>query len=257
VSSSYLELPFDADLAPIVDAAWIKLPGADLSASDALQGKVLPDGCIDLIFRGSTQPGEAGVRLFTSALIDQAVDIGGDARYWHAGVRFRPGMSRAVLGLDPRECRGRDIAAAQIDGRFALLEQQLMACDTARQALAILHAEAGRRARQNRHALAPAHVRAAVTLLASPECGGIAGAARSLGLSERSLHRDLVGWTGLAPKLLARIFRMQRAMAQIRSGRLRLAAVALDAGYADQAHMTREFQSLAGTAPSLLRPAPG
>ena len=73
--------------------------------------------------------------------------------------------------------------------------------------------------------------------------------ARALGISERSLHRDLTRWSGLAPKSLARILRMQRALAAIRARRMPLALTALQMGYADQAHMTRELKELAGLTP--------
>ncbi|HWV37343.1 MAG TPA: helix-turn-helix domain-containing protein [Vulgatibacter sp.] len=62
---------------------------------------------------------------------------------------------------------------------------------------------------------------------------------------------------GLAPKLLLRLLRFQRAVAALSSGPLAsLAAVTQDAGYADQAHLTREFRALAGITPGRYRSAP-
>ena len=61
-------------------------------------------------------------------------------------------------------------------------------------------------------------------------------------------------WSGLSPKILARILRMQRTLAAIRRGTAPLAHVALHMGYADQAHMTRELKDLSGYAPSELMP---
>ena len=90
-------------------------------------------------------------------------------------------------------------------------------------------------------------VRKAIASLARG--GEVHRVARAVGLSERGLHRDLVRWSGLAPKPLARILRMQRCLAALRAGRMPLALLALRLGYADQAHMTRELKALAGTTP--------
>ena len=80
-------------------------------------------------------------------------------------------------------------------------------------------------------------------------------AAHAVGMSERNLHRDLVRWSGLAPKSLARILRMQRCLAALRAGQAPLALLALRLGYADQAHMTRELKALAGVTPREVVPA--
>ena len=69
-------------------------------------------------------------------------------------------------------------------------------------------------------------------------------------MAERSLQREMVAWAGLAPKVLARIFRMQRATQLIRGGERSLAEVAIETGYADQPHMTRELRRLTGRAPA-------
>jgi len=62
---------------------------------------------------------------------------------------------------------------------------------------------------------------------------------------------------GYEPKRLARILRLQRLLAlaeRMPPGRGRLAALALAAGYADQAHMARECAELAGITPGALLP---
>ena len=228
----------------LVDAYWINRPEA---AGGASPDRVLPDGCIDLIFR-SDEAG--GGRLFSSALVDRPVYFGGASAAWYVGVRFRPAMARALLDIEPAECRGRNIPATEIDAAFAALERELQDCAMPEQALAKLrHAVEARLAKREREA-APARVREAIALLA--RAGDVAQmhkVARALGITERSLHRDLTHWSGLAPKPLARILRMQRALAAIRSGHMPLAHTALQMGYADQAHMTRELKKLTDFTP--------
>lgn len=231
----------------LVDAYWINRPDAGASAAD----RVLPDGCIDLIFCGAGND----ARLFASALIERPIFFGADSSAWFVGVRFRPAMARAILDIDPADCRGRDTRAAEIDPAFAALENRLCEGASAEAALALLkHAVEARLARSERNA-APMRVREALALLArGGDAAHVGAVARALGMSERSLHRELVRWSGLPPKSLARILRMQRCLAAIRAGNAPLALVALRMGYADQAHMTRELKSLAGFAPSQLVP---
>lgn len=64
-------------------------------------------------------------------------------------------------------------------------------------------------------------------------------------MSSRQLQRLALGAFGYAPKTLARVLRMQRALALAGRG-MRLGEVAAMAGYADQAHMSREVKELAG-----------
>jgi hypothetical protein len=65
------------------------------------------------------------------------------------------------------------------------------------------------------------------------------------GMSERQLRRRALDVFGYGPKMLGRILRMRRALELASSG-VTLAHSAARAGYADQAHMTREVRSLAG-----------
>ena len=226
----------------LIDAYWINRPDAG-----ATFDRVLPDGCIDLVFRGGIDDG----RLFTSALIERPAYFSTPVRGWFAGVRLRPAMARALFDLDPIDCRDRDIAAAEIDPRFAALEDELRCCSSPEQALAVLKRAVDRRlAHGIRHA-APRRVQEAISLLAREP---VAMVARRVGASERSLHRELVAWSGLAPKAMARILRMQRCLTALRTRHEPLAFTALRLGYADQAHMTRELKALTGFTPTELHP---
>uniref|UniRef100_UPI0003821EB9 helix-turn-helix transcriptional regulator n=1 Tax=Saccharomonospora saliphila TaxID=369829 RepID=UPI0003821EB9 len=84
----------------------------------------------------------------------------------------------------------------------------------------------------------------------------VADLARTVGLSARHLHRRCLRAFGYGPKTLARVLRMRRALEAARKG-TPLATVAAEAGYADQAHFSREVRALAGVPVSALLPAPG
>ncbi|WP_369257465.1 helix-turn-helix transcriptional regulator [Geodermatophilus amargosae] len=78
----------------------------------------------------------------------------------------------------------------------------------------------------------------------------VADVARRIGWSERHLTGRFRAETGLAPKEAARVVRFDRAR-RVLAGRSRpdLAGLAAAAGYADQAHLTREWRAFTGLSP--------
>jgi AraC-like DNA-binding protein len=94
-------------------------------------------------------------------------------------------------------------------------------------------------------------VRAAVVVLDDPRAT-VADAAARAHLSERELQRRFVRDVGFAPKTLHRVLRFQRFMDQLQRPRVELAGAAAAAGYADQAHLSREARKLSGLSPSQL-----
>jgi transcriptional regulator GlxA family with amidase domain len=80
--------------------------------------------------------------------------------------------------------------------------------------------------------------------------------AKELGWSHRRLIARFRDQIGLTPKLLARIIRFDHAVTALRASPVRgLAELAFECGYADQAHLNREFRELAGTSPTEFRAA--
>ena len=66
------------------------------------------------------------------------------------------------------------------------------------------------------------------------------------------IHRQFVAACGYGPKYLQRVMRVQAALRVAHDNplRLRLSDIASSAGFADQAHMTREFKALTGFTPT-------
>jgi transcriptional regulator GlxA family with amidase domain len=72
-------------------------------------------------------------------------------------------------------------------------------------------------------------------------------------VGERQLERLFVERIGYGPKVFARVMRVQHAVGSLASrapGSLASwARFAVECGYADQAHLIREFRALAGVTP--------
>jgi AraC-like DNA-binding protein len=93
-------------------------------------------------------------------------------------------------------------------------------------------------------------VQAAVALL-HDTARPVGELARELFVSERQLRRRIGAAVGYGPKRLARVLRLERALAAARGGE-ELARVAAEAGYADQSHFAGDCRELAGVPPSAL-----
>jgi AraC-like DNA-binding protein len=215
----------------------------------AYEHPVLPDGCADIVSINATValvgPATAAV---TERLAPGSVVV---------GVRFRPGAAPPLLGPSATELRDQRVPLADVWGptgatvaaRCADLPAAAEAADRLEMLVDALLVR--------RHDAAPADpvaTRAAAMLAARP-APPVPDIARTFDLSERQLRRRVEAAVGYSPRTLARILRFQRFLSAARSagppGR-DLARLAAEAGYADQAHLTRDSRRLAGLPPGAL-----
>jgi len=90
----------------------------------------------------------------------------------------------------------------------------------------------------------------AMATLAGDGQVGVHALAEALGCSERQLERCAVNELGLSPRAFMRIRRFEATLRHALSrGEPTLARLAAVGGYYDQAHMARDFASLAGESP--------
>ncbi|MBJ3776510.1 helix-turn-helix domain-containing protein [Acuticoccus mangrovi] len=88
-------------------------------------------------------------------------------------------------------------------------------------------------------------------LLASGGRRPVAAIADDIGVSRQHLSACVRATLGLPPKAVGRIVRFQSACALAEGGgETGWAAIAVAAGYSDQAHLAREFRAFAGETPS-------
>ncbi|KQX55743.1 MULTISPECIES: DUF6597 domain-containing transcriptional factor [unclassified Streptomyces] len=216
----------------LLDGAVLWTRTAAAPAGAPAERPVLPDGCMDLIW--------ADGHLLVAGPDTRAYVPGAFARRY-AGIRFAPGDAPGFLGVPAHELRDRRVALGALWGEAEarrLGERIAAAADPA----AALDAFVRRRA-----ADAPAPdplLRAVVAGLAAGRA--VAETAGAVGLGARQLHRRSLDAFGYGPKTLARVLRLQRALALVGAG-VPYAEAAVRAGCADQAHLARETRALAGT----------
>ncbi|MBO4206644.1 helix-turn-helix transcriptional regulator [Micromonospora echinofusca] len=218
------------------------LPGAVLWTrtvpAAARTARVLPDGCLDLIWSSRT-----GLLVAGPDRVAQVAHSVPGERY--VGLRLPPGVGPAVFGVPACELRDQRVPLADLWPHRLVTEISERAA--AGSAGAVLTSVAVGRLRR---AGGPDPV--AATLVGWLAAGEPVGAvAARVGLGVRHLHRRCQALFGYGPKTLARILRMGAALDLARSG-VPLAEVAVRSGYADQAHLTREVRDLAGVPPGTL-----
>lgn len=243
--SRYQEFPPPPSLAHRLVCVWTQ--HIDEHEEDHYEHGVLPDGCVDIVWIGNRAPIVAGpatrrivVKLPTASKI--------------IGVRFRPGYAATSLGLPANELVNQDVPLADIwPGHAERLTESAFhhrSDSTGLRALAT--------ALTSRLAFTtdpdPA-IRLAILWLARHPAGRVRDLACLTGISDRQLQRCFVAAVGYGPKTFQRILRFQRLLKEcsgVGSARPDLADLACAAGYADQAHMCREFRELADTTPQAL-----
>ncbi len=238
--AGYVEHGPPPALAPFVECFWTTgRAGAGSAATD----RVLPDGCIDILF-------EEGRATVVGAMT-RALLLPPGPRAAVVAVRFRPGGAAPLLGLPAHALTDRDAPLDDIwrDGRD-LAARVADASSPAAAIAAITCALSSRAATAS--ALDP-RVGAAVSVLARERGAvSIARLCARLGLSRQHLARLFEAHVGHGPKLFARVVRLRAAVDAARAAPRRpdWAAIAFEAGYADQAHMITDFRALAGVTPA-------
>ena len=210
--------------APPLACLWIR--------TGASPGPILPDACSDLIW-------QAGRGAFVAGPDTGPAPVTGGPEAVFVGARFRPGAGGAALGLPLSELRDLRVDLADLDRALA---EWLPADLEPREAL--------RRVAEIAAAAPPADaaIAEAARRLEQPQAR-VETLAGDLGLSERQLRRRCHAAAGYGPKTLQRVLRFRRFLAARNPD---LARAALDAGYADQSHLTRECTRLAGRPPAAL-----
>lgn len=236
VQQRYAEWPARRSPRSSVTCLWASRPSE-------VAGLVLPDACIDVIWDGTS--------IFVAGPDTGPVPVPPSPGQCFSGLRFWPGKAPAFLGVPASELLDRRVSLGDLWGHAAAasLADRLASAPSPEHAAGLLD-----QAIADRADVAPDSDPIVDHLVAvfrkQPDAGGVVQlASQILSVGERRLHRHCLAAVGYGPKMLERVLRFQRARRLARDTGS-LATVAALAGYADQAHLTREARRLAGRTPS-------
>jgi AraC-like DNA-binding protein len=248
--TQYREITPSPALAPFVRCLWHLTGPADIARAPQ---PIVPDGCVEIVLNcadpfvrvnGGThrQPAAMLVGQLTGPVVvvpTGAVDV------W--GVRLHPWSAAASLKISLAELRETTVGLEEVLG--ARLANQLHGASLdggATTLVTTLERWLGGRA------LPDLAVRAAVEMIARDDMlPSVRAMSAKLGRSTRWVQRSFRDAVGLAPKMLLRIRRVQRAMRLASTQPTKTwSSIAADVGYFDQSHLVRDFRDIVGATPS-------
>lgn len=204
---------------------------------------IIPDGCSDIMVYDDAPPFVAGPDATTRWITESDGTV-------IVGIRLRPGALRSAFGCPAGQILNSGALLSDLAPGANALHERMRSTANLLERHALLEdwVRAAIRARTNAgdHAV----IAACRWLTADPglEIGTLA---TKLDWNARTLHRQFQSACGYGPKHFQRIMRVQNAIRAAHAAPgPRLACVAQMAGYADQAHMTRDFRDITGFTPA-------
>lgn len=250
--------PRDAHLRGVVQRVWYY---ADAEAP-AVRERRLPTGAVQLLINlagertSAWRPGGRTRQTLGRAVVQgpftTGLDLDVSEQRELIGVVLAPGAARQLLGAPMEAFADQLVSLDDVLGpsaTHALEDQVLGKAGAVEQQLEAVVRWLRQQVRPDPSPLA----RAALAAIDEGQ-SRIDVLADQLGVGERRLRRLFLREVGHAPKRVARVRRLQRALPLLQSA-LPLVDVACAAGFVDQAHLGHELQALGGLSPRAYRRA--
>jgi AraC-like DNA-binding protein len=230
-------------------------------SSAALPQTIFPDGRCELIVHLGRPPRawdpahgwHVQPRVLFAAQFRTAVRLQSRGDLDCVGIRLMPAASAAAVGAPLAGLRDRIHDLSKLAPRFArpLAEAARRFAEAAedRALAALLEAQL------TAYPVDARIERAVQRLLASDGRERIESTAAAVGMSVRNLQVRFLRCVGLGAKEFARVQRLQATLRSLDADATQLAQIASEAGFADQAHATREIARITGSTPAALRRA--
>ncbi|WP_019631419.1 helix-turn-helix domain-containing protein [Actinomadura atramentaria] len=205
----------------------------------------IPEDAIDVAWLG--RPGSRRrFRAVVAGLHMDAAELTQTESPRGVWLTLHPLGASALLGVPAAALAGHVADLADVSPALAALPERLAARRTWPERRAVV--EEALAAALARHGDGAGRLR--------PMLDGLAGAARvqdaaeRLGCSRRHLGAAVRAELGVTPKEYQRLLRFEAARRGLAAGGADLARVAAEAGFADQAHFTREWRAMSGCTPA-------
>lgn len=223
---------------------WLRAGDGDESRNPF---KILPDGCVDIVFNAESAASAVVVGALTESM---SAPLSPNSKFF--GIRLNPGAAYWLLGLSAAESTNKVLS---LGGIWKAAERhffKLRGLDETEQKKGADELVF----RQMSRAIQPEpRVQDAVDRIVK-SAGNISISTLSdeLGLSRQHFARTFRDHIGFSPKVFSRIVRMRAVVDLVaKLDRPDWASLAADFGYFDQAHMISDFKNLTGATPTEFR----
>ncbi|NVB43156.1 AraC family transcriptional regulator [Pseudenhygromyxa sp. WMMC2535] len=240
-AASYVPPPA---LAAFVESLWVGR--WDLRGQPPHHTELLSDPCVNVVFEHGHGRREARVVGVWTRLWRRTLSERGFVR----AAKLRAGAVTAIFDAPAAELGNSIVPLAGFDPDAERLREAVLDPSDDAEGLAALARWLEARA-SGREDVGYREAVALVERIASdPELTSAQALADAAGLSLRGLQRLFRTHVGATPKYVIRRNRLQEVATRIEQGEApSLAELAAELGYADQAHLTRDFKAIVGKSP--------
>ncbi|MDR2913770.1 MAG: helix-turn-helix domain-containing protein [Tannerella sp.] len=249
----YKEYPPDIRLLHLIETYWV----SDGVVSTANTQRILPDGCVDILFNFSNNDGTGRLFPYIPHIVGTTTSHL-DITYYSGvimmlGIRFRPNGITAFTRMPIFELTDKTVEIALAETLFEKsFYDRLPELPTMRERLTYLNNYLISRLPdyfplEKRIDFAIDYIRSENGLLSVKQM------AEKVCLCERQFERIFKSAIGVSPKTFSRIIRFKRTVDFLRTyPKESLYNAAIDCGYFDHSHLIKDFKEFGGTLPGEL-----
>lgn len=249
----YHEYPPDIRLSHLIETYWV----SDAVVSSANTQRILPDGCVDIIFNFANNDGTGRLLPFMPHIIGTITSFL-DVSYYAGmvqmlGIRFRPNGITAFTRTPIFELTDKSVELALMETLFDKhFYERLPEILNMRKRIVYIESYLISRLpncfiSEKRIDYAVKYIRKANGLVSVKQI------AEEACLSERQLERRFKSAIGISPKTFSRIMKFKHAVDYLRyCPKDSLYTAALECGYFDHSHLIKDFKAFGGALPNKL-----
>lgn len=231
-------------LIPYIETYWSSTDFAEKE----VKRRVLPDGCVDIIFSFHRQSLPHIVGTMTTFL---EVEYQGEVRF--VGIRFKPGGITAFTRVPVNEFTDSRVELFSIESVFDKSFSEDISWERSTTDI-ISSVDNYLLSKLSMLFVLDKRIEFAVSLIKQGKGNiPIRFIAEQACLSKRQFERRFLSDIGISPKAFSRIIKFKNTHHLLKSGANQsLFDLAVDCGYYDHAHLIKEFKQLSGSLPSNL-----
>ncbi len=233
---TYMELPPSSHLSDFISCYWIvetKTGGAD-----AISHRILPDGCIDIIFDF------IGESAFICGVTDKTDNMTLNGKFRYFGIRFLPRAISYILKSDTAGSLNVRVDIDSVSGSFSQMSEAVLGKNNLPECIRIIESHMSSMFKNY-----SINEKFNLLLNHALDCNGnitVQELSDYHSISEKQIGRYFLNNTGLSTKSFLKILRFQNAYQNLAVHKHCGTSLALDTGYYDQSHLIKDMKHFLG-----------